>query len=106
MILDLFLITTIICFIIDISGIIESIEWWLSKWLKVTCKIPKPFSCSLCMTFWMGLIWISIFDFTLLNFVYVCLFATLSENISNFIIIIKQLVQWVQDAIVLWLQKQ
>lgn len=106
MILDLFLITIIICFIIDISGIIESIEWWLSKWLKVNCKIPKPFSCSLCMTFWVGLIWISIFDFTLLNFVYVCLFATLSEQISNFIIIIKQLVQWVQDAIVLWLQKQ
>lgn len=106
MILDLFLITIIICFIIDISGIIESIEWWLSKWLKVNCKIPKPFSCSLCMTFWIGLIWISIFDFTLLNFVYVCLFATLSEQISNFIIIIKQLVQWVQDAIVLWLQKQ
>lgn len=106
MILDLFLITIIICFIIDISGIIESIEWWLSKWLKVNCKIPKPFSCSLCMTFWMGLIWISIFDFTLLNFVYVCLFATLSENISNFIIIIKQLVTKVQDTIVLWLQKQ
>lgn len=106
MILDLFLITIIICFIIDISGIIESIEWWLGKWLKVTCKVPKPFSCSLCMTFWMGLIWISIFDFTLLNFVYVCLFATLSEQISNFIIIIKQLVQCVQDAIVLWLQKQ
>ena len=106
MILDLFLITIIICFIIDISGIVDTIEWWLSKWLKVTCKVPKPFSCSLCMTFWVGLIWISIFDFTLLNFVYVCLFATLSEQISNMIIIIKQLVQWVQDAIVLWLQKQ
>lgn len=106
MILDLFLITIIICFLIDISGIIESIEWWLSKWLKVNCKIPKPFSCSLCMTFWIGLIWISIIDFTLLNFVYVCLFATLSENISNFILIIKQLVHWIQDAIVLWLQKQ
>lgn len=106
MILDLFLITIIICFIIDISGIEDTIEWWLSKWLKVNCKIPKPFSCSLCMTFWMGLIWISIFDFTLLNFVYVCLFATLSEQISNFIIIIKQLVQRIQDAIVLWLQKQ
>lgn len=106
MILDLFLLTVIICFIIDISGIIESMEWWLSKWLKVPCKVPKPFSCSLCMTFWVGLIWIGIFDFTLLNLVYVCLLAALSEQISNFIIIIKQLVHWVQDAIVLLLQKQ
>lgn len=106
MILDLFLITIIICFLIDISGIIETIEWWLSKWLKVSCKVPKPFSCSLCMTFWVGLIWISIFDFTLFNLLFVCLFAALSEEISNFIIIIKQLVHWVIDAIALWLQKQ
>lgn len=106
MILDLFLITIIICFLIDISGIIESIEWWLSKWLKVPCKIPKPFSCSLCMTFWIGLIYISILDFSLINLLFVCLFAALSEEISNFIKIIKQLVHWVQDAIVLWLQKQ
>lgn len=106
MILDLFLITIIICFIIDISGIIESIEWWLSKWLKVPCKIPKPFSCSLCMTFWIGLIWIGLHGFTLFNLLFVCLFAALSEEISNFIKIIKQLVHWVQDAIVLWLQKQ
>ena len=106
MILDLFLITIIICFIIDISGIIESIEWWLSKWLKVPCKIPKPFSCSLCSTFWIGLIYISILDFSLINLLFVCLFAALSEEISNFIMIIKQLVHWVQDTIVLWLQKQ
>lgn len=106
MILDLFLITIIICFLIDISGIIESIEWWLSKWLKVPCKIPKPFSCSLCMTFWVGLIWVTIHGFTLFNLLFVCLFAALSEEISNFIKIIKQLVHWVQDAIVLWLQKQ
>lgn len=106
MILDLFLITIIICFLIDISGIIETIEWWLSKWLKVSCKVPKPFSCSLCMTFWIGLIWISIFDFTLFNLLFVCLFAALSEEISNFIKIIKQLVHWVTDAIALWLQKQ
>lgn len=106
MILDLFLITIIICFLIDISGIIESIEWWLSKWLKVPCKIPKPFSCSLCMTFWIGLIYISILDFSLINLLFVSVFAALSEEISNFIKIIKHLVHWVQDAIVLWLQKQ
>lgn len=101
MILELLLITTIICFIIDISGIIESIEWWLSKWLKVNCKIPKPFSCSLCMSFWIGIIWISIFEFTLFNLLFVCLFAALSEEITGFIKIIKYLLNKVRDAIVL-----
>lgn len=106
MILDLLMITIIVCFIIDLSGIIENIEWWLSRWLKGVVKIPKPFSCSLCTTFWVGLIWIIVFDFSLLNLVFVCLFATLSEQISNMIIIIKQLIAKVQDTVVLWLQKQ
>lgn len=106
MILDLFLITIIICFIIDISGIIESIEWWLSKWLKVPCKIPKPFSCSLCMTFWIGLIYISILDFSLINLLFVSVFAALAEEITGFIKIIKYLLNKVRDEIVLWLQKQ
>jgi hypothetical protein len=101
MILDLFIITTIICFIVDISGIIESIEWWLSKWLKVPCKIPKPFNCSLCMTFWIGLIWITIHGFTLFNLLFVTVFAALAEDITGFIKIIKYLLNKVRDAIVL-----
>jgi hypothetical protein len=105
MILELLLITTIICFIIDISGIIESMEWWLSKWLKVNCKIPKPFSCSLCMSFWIGIIWISIFEFTLLNLLFVCLFAALSENISKMLVIIKGFISEVQDAMQLLIKK-
>jgi hypothetical protein len=97
MILDLFLITIIICFIIDISGIIESIEWWLSKWLKVPCKIPKPFSCSLCMTFWIGLIYISILDFSLINLLFVCLFAMMSEEITQILSTIKYLIHRLID---------
>lgn len=104
MILDLLLISIIICFIIDISGIIENIEWYLGKWLGGKATIPKPFSCSLCSIFWIGLLWI-IFSgqFTLLNIVYVCLFAAFSEQITNMIIIIKQLIAKVQDTIQLWL---
>lgn len=99
MILELLLITTIICFIIDISGIIESIEWWLSKWLKVNCKIPKPFSCSLCMSFWIGIIWISIFEFTLFNLLFVCLFAMMSEEITQILSTIKYLIHRLIDWI-------
>ena len=102
MILDLLLISIITCFIIDISGISENMEWYLSKWLGGKVIIPKPFSCSLCSIFWIGLIWIITHgQFTLLNIVFVCLFATLSEQISNFIKIFKQLVHWVQDAQIL-----
>ena len=100
MILKLFFITVTICFLIDISGIIDNIEWWLSKWLKGKAKIPKPFSCSLCMTWWVGLIYI-IPHFSLFNLFLVVVFAALSEEITGFIKIIKLLIHKVQDALVL-----
>ena len=105
MMLDLLLIATSICFIIDISGIIESIEWWFSKWLNRPCKIPKPFSCSLCMTFWIGLFYIVFIDFSLLNLLFVCLVAALSENISKMLVIIKGFISEVQDAVQLLIKK-
>lgn len=74
---NLLLMTIIIVFIIDISGIIQSIEKGLNKILgSKYCKVPKPFSCSLCMTFWIGLAYIiSIGKFTI---EYVCLVAIFS----------------------------
>lgn len=53
---DLFLIALICVVIIDISGFIGEIEDILAKWLKVkSVRIPKPFSCSFCLTHWVGL---------------------------------------------------
>lgn len=45
-------------FLIDYSGIIESFESFVRKCSSGSLKffkVPKPFSCSLCMTFWIGL---------------------------------------------------
>lgn len=100
MILELLMISVIICFIIDISGIIESIQTGLGKWLGGKVIIPKPFSCSLCMTFWMGLLWLVIQGpFTLFNIMMVCLIAAFTEHITNGIILIKQLVARIMDHI-------
>lgn len=103
MIFDLFILSAIIVFIVDVSGVIENIEWWLSKWIGKNCKIPKPFSCSLCLTFWLGLIWISIFQFSLLNILFVCLVAALTEQTYNMFVIIKMLIDKVQVAMQLWI---
>ena len=57
--INLLLMTCIIVFIIDLSGVIDEMEKGLAKWLKVkTVHIPKPFSCSLCMTWWSGLLYL------------------------------------------------
>ena len=101
MILELMMIAIIICFVIDISGIIESIEWYLGKWLGGKVIIPKPFSCSLCMCFWMGLLWLLIqSQFTLFNVMVVCLIAAFSEQITNAILILKQLIAKLEDKLI------
>lgn len=59
MILVYFLCISMCCsFLIDYSGIIESIENFIRRHASGPLKffkVPKPFSCSLCMTFWIGL---------------------------------------------------
>lgn len=98
MILDLLLMTIIIVFIIDLSGVLESIEAFLSKWLKGKAKVPKPFSCSLCSTWWSGLIYLWVCSqFTLLNITIVALFAFLTPVISNLLVWIKETLSWMID---------
>lgn len=63
MILDLIYIAIILVYIIDYSGVIPNIEDFVSRTAshsgrKIHIRIPRPFSCSLCMQWWSGLIYI------------------------------------------------
>ena len=92
--LDVIFIQIIVCFIIDLSGFIQSIEEGLSKWFRFKCVIPKPFSCSLCSGWWINLIYLIItHHFTLPYVVFVALVAFFSKNISGFL-------RWIQEALV------
>lgn len=85
MLIELLILTAIIVFIIDLSGVIEEMESGLAKWLKVKkARIPKPFSCSLCMTWWTGLIYlICVNSFTLGWIAYVAMLSYLTPVIYN-----------------------
>ena len=92
--LDVIFIQIIVCFIIDLSGFIQSMEEGLSKWFKFRCVIPKPFSCSLCSGWWINLIYLIItHHFTLPYVVFVALVSFFSKNISGFL-------RWIQEALV------
>ena len=98
MILDILLITLIIVFIIDLSGIIDSIESGLSKWLKGNAKVPKPFSCSLCMSWWVNLIYLlCIHQFTLAAIAIVVLFALLTPVFSTLLVLVRETLIWVLE---------
>lgn len=57
--LELLVITVIVCYIVDITGIVDSIKSALKSWLKIKGDVHlKPFDCSLCMTHWISLIYV------------------------------------------------
>ena len=91
MIIDLICLTFIMVFIIDISGVVEHLENFLTKLFKSKFQlhIPRPFSCSLCMTFWSGIIYIICNDkFSITSIAIVCLCAMLSSTLNDTINVI------------------
>lgn len=87
--LDLLLITAVVCYIIDISGITDTFKKVVWKTFAKgvgdyhTLEL-KPFTCSLCMTFWCGIIYLLITSqFTLPYIAYVSLLSMLSSKISD-----------------------
>ena len=90
--LDVVFIQIIVCYIIDLSGVIQSMEEGLSKLLKFKCVIPRPFSCSLCSGWWINLIYLIItHHFTLPYVVFVALVSFFSKNISGILLWVREL---------------
>lgn len=95
--LDLLFLTLIVVFIVDLSGWTDT---WLdafSRWLGHKVKEFKPFTCSLCMTWWTGIVYLIVTrQFTLGLLAYIALLAYLSFPISQFLIFVKELLlKWI-----------
>lgn len=100
MCLDLLLITIIIVFIIDNSGVIDSIEKGLSKWLKAKVIVPKPFSCSLCSSWWVGLIYLIINkELTLVYIAYLTILSYLTPIICDTYVLIREILNWLMGKV-------
>lgn len=96
LIIELLIITLLIVFIIDLSGFIDEIERALSKWLKGKVRIPKPISCSLCMSWWVNLIYLlCIGHFTLPYIAIVALFAFLTPVFGALMILIRETLNYI-----------
>ena len=92
--INLLIIQTIVCFIIDLSGVIQSMESGLSRLLGFKVVIPKPFCCSLCSGWWINLIYLlCIHQFTLPLVLATAGLSFFSKNISGFL-------RWIQEALV------
>jgi hypothetical protein len=97
MIQTLILINLSIVFLIDQSGFINEFKSWLKKLLtngkmKDSNYSLKPFDCSLCMTFWVSLIYLLIInELTIESFALVCLSAWLTTFTNDIYIVVKEM---------------
>ena len=105
--LDLFLIQLIVVFIVNISGAIDSLKYGISK-LLTKGKIGtdnwdlKPFDCSLCVTFWSGMIYlVCVHQFTIPMIAYVCLLAATTDITGDIFSTLKSLIaklfNWIDE---------
>lgn len=100
--LELLFICAIIVFITDLSGAIDDLVIPL---IKRALNIPKNanisikfITCSLCQTWWIGLIYLLIqHAFTIPNIAYVCLLAYLTPHLKAILLYIKEFLIWIEN---------
>ena len=102
--LNLFLISLILVFIIDISGIVDVIKHVIWKWAyqgKREYKdfSIKPFDCSLCSTWWVGLIYLCFAGLSWVNVAYVAFLAYLTPVFKDVLILLKDFAVKIIDTI-------
>lgn len=96
MIIDLLLITFIICSIIDVSGIMNSLKLWVIRTKKgkiIPIFDRKPFNCSTCMTWWIGLLYLFVnTKLDIPNIALVMLMSVMAEHVTQLIRLVKDIV--------------
>ena len=107
---EILLLAAIIVFVVDLSGFTERWRRPLSDWLRrktgYAIKHFPPFDCSLCLTFWAGLIWLAVRSaFTLPNVACVCLAAYLTIPIGTTLTALRDLLLAVLNWIITKIEK-
>lgn len=101
---DLLFIAFIYVFGIDICGfwntISSTIKQLLTKGKMFQPFGLKPFSCSLCMTFWTGAVYlVATHNLTIANLAFVCLVAMLTPRLADFMRVLSDLLAALIDEI-------
>ena len=81
--LELLALAFIVVYIIDETGIVNSIKTLIKRWLNVKSDITlKPFDCSLCMTHWVCLVYAFIFGhLSIFVYLYILFLSCNTDNI-------------------------
>lgn len=103
--IKLILISAIVCYVIDISGIIDSIKFMIWKRLFKKQGSPnnirlKPFDCSLCSVWWTNLIYLFVTNNLSLILIFeAAMLSMFSSNITGFLNLIKDTLITIENKI-------
>lgn len=105
-IIELFILTIIVCYFEDVSGFVDSLKrFYLSRVFRMRnpdarlVNVP-PFDCSRCMTFWACTIWLLCTEaFTLPYILLSCILSMIASNISGFLLLFKDMLSWLEMKI-------
>lgn len=102
--LNLLLISLILVFIIDISGFVDEMKRLVWKWVFGNKKEYrdfdlKPFTCSLCATWWAGILYLCFTGFSWEMVAYVALLSYLTPIMKDMMIFVKDLMIKIIDEL-------
>lgn len=102
--IDLLLIAAITIFIVDLSGFTEAWRSALTRRLKAKDLKPiRPFDCSLCMTWWVCIIFSICADtFSLPVLAYIALLSFLSLPLGQLMIFIREGMSFIINKMMTW----
>ena len=94
MLIDLLCVAVVWVVVLDLSGFVEEMERLLSKKWKRIVRIRKPWSCSLCMSWWTGLLYLLITGkIAIVSVAVLALVALSTTLIKDIIITVMDLVE-------------
>lgn len=103
--LVLFLLTVMMVIVIDLTDFIDSVKQGVWKWVFKD-KRPykefrmKPFDCSLCMSFWVGLLYLIIWgQWSLPLMVFQLFLSYLTPIFKDALLLVQTLLQRMIDAV-------
>lgn len=104
---NLFMISLVLVFIIDISGVIDHIKRFVWKWVYKGKREyrdfeMKPFDCSLCATWWCGLIYLCFTQLSWVNVAYVAFLSYMTPIWKDLMYLVKDFIVKMIDAIYTW----
>lgn len=101
--LELLMVAAIVVFIIDVSGFKETFLNFVSHLTGKTVQHLRPFTCSLCMTWWMGILWLLLsHSLNLYALAVLCIISALTRPIAGLYILLIEAVSALWD----WLMEK